>query len=79
VGDELTACFLSQWQFLVPALWAGVFFGRRMKSYTPLLLGITFGSGLDHLYARCYSCKKLQDEYDHLVQLELELEKEKDE
>lgn len=70
VGDEVTTCFLSQFQFIVPGLWAGVFFGRRMKSYTPLILGITFGTALDYIYARCVSCKKLQDEYDYLVLLE---------
>jgi hypothetical protein len=70
VGDEVTACYLSQFQFIIPGLWAGVFFGRRMKSYTPLILGITFGTALDHVYARCISCKKLQDEYDYLVEVE---------
>ena len=70
VGDEVTACYLSQFQFIIPGLWAGVFFGRRMKSYTPLILGITFGTAMDHLYARCYSCSKLQDEYDYLLAVE---------
>lgn len=72
VGDEITACYLSQFQFIIPGLWAGVFFGRRMKSYTPLILGITFGTAMDHAYARCYGCKALQDEYDHLIEIEME-------
>lgn len=70
VGDEVTACYLSQFQCLIPGLWAGVFFGRKYKTYTPLILGITIGTAMDHLYARCFGCKKLQDEYDYLVQRE---------
>ena len=70
VRGELSSCYLSQFYFTVPALWAGVYFGRRWKSFSPLLVGITVGSGMDLLHGRWYGCRELQQEYDELVAME---------